>query len=895
MGVDLATIGVGVDTTDLKSGEAALDQFATEGERTEARVKKSTGKMGTSIKGAGKETKALSATQRSAASGATALAAAERQAAAAAAELARQTRVATGQTANLTAQGYDVAVMLAAGQNPIQLALQQGTQINQVFQQMGGGLGAVRSLGPALMSMVSPMSLLTIGTIAGGAALFNFARGAIGAGEEVKTFEEQLEDVEAALNRYAEASDQANQSLADMKEEYGSANHVIRGTLELLEQLAQNESQRAIDGVATSLGELMSIGGDGDRRAGIADFFDVNIFLAFTEAGREARGVARELTAEFYNSQQALLSANGDAEAQVDALSRMLEAAQALAAETDGVSAAEEEVVQQIAVALLQAQKQLRVTADISEETRALADAERLLGQQMIDNIVRQEKARLEAEAMVAAIVQEAELRATIAQYGEDSVQVEELRAEIQRETLANKLDELGVTEEVKAELLASAQAAWDVAAGADGAAGAIAGAANQAARMSAEIQNAVNGLISLQAQGISSLRESEIRLANRGDAVGTAGALARERIMAEQAPLRDGAGVGEIAYLNQQAEAYVRNAEATAANREELVAFNREQARTNRASTGSRRTGSRGGSRGGLSEAARELKRENDELDRIAASIFQSTRTKEQEFTSDLDDIRRAFETGRIDADTYEIAVDNLMDQFADERGPQYAELLDALTLKYENGAISQAAFTAGVTELNEKFEETGDTALKMEGALENMFVSILDGSKSASDAVADLAREFGNMALKAAFSGIFGGVFDGIAGIFSSGQGNVFEGGNRVAFGNGGVVNKRTRFPMGNGQIGEAGEMGAEAIIPLRRGSDGKLGVRAEMPQAVHAPNVQQGDTIAMSFSPQIDATGADVEAIKRLESAVTRMHMEFDDRTVAAVQKGKKRRLL
>ena len=889
MGVDLATIGVGVDTTDLKSGEAALDQFATEGERTEARVKKSTGKMGTSIKGAGKETKALSATQRSAASGATALAAAERQAAAAASELARQNRAATGQTANLTAQFNDIGVMLAAGQNPLQLALQQGTQINQVFQQMGGGMGAVRSLGPALMSMVSPMSLLTLGTIAGGAALFQFGMNAIGAGEEAKTFEEQIEDVQAALNRYAEASDQANQTLADMTEEYGSANHVIRGTLELLEQLAQNESQRAIDGVATSLGELMSIGGSGDRRAGIADFFDVNIFLAFTEAGREARGVARELTAEFYNSQQALLASNGDAEAQVAALSRMLEATQALAEETDGVSAEEEAVVQQIAEALLQAQKQLRVTADISEETRALADAERLLGEQMIENIVRQEKARLEAESMVAAIVQEAELRAAIAQYGEDSIQVEELRAEAQRAALATKLDELGVTEEVKEELLASAQAAWDVAAGAEGAAGAIAGAANQAARMSAEIQNAVNGLISMQAQGITSLRESEIRLANRGDAVGTAGALARERIMAEQAPLREGAGVGEIAYLNQQAEAYVRNAEATAANRDELAAFNREQARVNRASGGG------SGGRGGLSDAARELKRQNDELDRIAASIFNSTRTKEQEFTSDLDDIRRAFETGRIDADTYEIAVDNLMGQFADERGPQYGELLDALTLKYEKGEISQAAFTNGVTELNEAFAETNDTALQMEGALEDMFVSILDGSKSASDAVADLAREFGNMALKAAFSGIFGGVFDGIAGIFSSGQGNVFEGGNRVAFGNGGVVNKRTRFPMGNGQIGEAGEMGAEAIIPLRRGSDGKLGVRAEMPQAVHAPQIQQGDVIAPVFSPQIDASGADTAAVRRLETAMGRMQGEFEGRVIEAVVKGKKRRLL
>ena len=42
------------------------------------------------------------------------------------------------------------------------------------------------------------------------------------------------------------------------------------------------------------------------------------------------------------------------------------------------------------------------------------------------------------------------------------------------------------------------------------------------------------------------------------------------------------------------------------------------------------------------------------------------------------------------------------------------------------------------------------------------------------------------------------------------------------------GGVVNKPTIFPMANG-IGLMGEAGAEAILPLRRGSNGKLGVQS------------------------------------------------------------------
>jgi len=80
------------------------------------------------------------------------------------------------QTANVFAQLNDIGVMLAAGQNPIQLALQQGTQLNQVWASMGAQgrtlSGVTGMLRNAFASMISPMNLLTLGAIAGGAALF---------------------------------------------------------------------------------------------------------------------------------------------------------------------------------------------------------------------------------------------------------------------------------------------------------------------------------------------------------------------------------------------------------------------------------------------------------------------------------------------------------------------------------------------------------------------------------------------------------------------------------------------------------------------------------------------------------------------------------------------------
>jgi len=46
---------------------------------------------------------------------------------------------------------------------------------------------------------------------------------------------------------------------------------------------------------------------------------------------------------------------------------------------------------------------------------------------------------------------------------------------------------------------------------------------------------------------------------------------------------------------------------------------------------------------------------------------------------------------------------------------------------------------------------------------------------------------------------------------------------------FATGGVIASPTYFPLGAGRAGLAGEAGPEAIMPLTRGSDGRLGVAA------------------------------------------------------------------
>lgn len=67
-------------------------------------------------------------------------------------------------------------------------------------------------------------------------------------------------------------------------------------------------------------------------------------------------------------------------------------------------------------------------------------------------------------------------------------------------------------------------------------------------------------------------------------------------------------------------------------------------------------------------------------------------------------------------------------------------------------------------------------------------------------------------------------------LAGILGSANGNVFAPAGVQAFANGGVVTAPTLFRYGGNRMGVMGEAGAEGVLPLRRGRDGKLGVIAQ-----------------------------------------------------------------
>lgn len=87
-----------------------------------------------------------------------------------------------------------------------------------------------------------------------------------------------------------------------------------------------------------------------------------------------------------------------------------------------------------------------------------------------------------------------------------------------------------------------------------------------------------------------------------------------------------------------------------------------------------------------------------------------------------------------------------------------------------------------------------------------------------------------------------VFGGFF-GLGGVAIpqlNAKGNVFANGYKLStYAKGGLVNKPTVFPMANG-MGLMGEAGAEAIMPLGRDSQGRLGVYGASVSGNNAPTV-------------------------------------------------------
>jgi len=211
-----------------------------------------------------------------------------------------------------------------------------------------------------------------------------------------------------------------------------------------------------------------------------------------------------------------------------------------------------------------------------------------------------------------------------------------------------------------------------------------------------------------------------------------------------------------------------------------------------------------------GKTKEAAEAEKARQKVMDAGRQVFEETRTAAEAYEAEFERLIELWRLGAISNDTL-------------SRGVAKAgkELEDSLKDKEDL-----------VEQLTEAFEGFGRRTAK---ALADVAVGLDDANASAKDLLQTLASEVLEQLiyktitgpLSSGFSDALGELFGG-TNWFGLAKGGVLSQGRLHAFAEGGVVTRPTLFPMANG-VGLMGEAGEEAVMPLSRGPDGRLGVDA------------------------------------------------------------------
>lgn len=170
------------------------------------------------------------------------------------------------------------------------------------------------------------------------------------------------------------------------------------------------------------------------------------------------------------------------------------------------------------------------------------------------------------------------------------------------------------------------------------------------------------------------------------------------------------------------------------------------------------------------------------------------------------------------------------------DDLGAQLAELEVRMAATSDMVAnLDSGLADMGRSLIDTNREMTG-LSRSLGGGLRRAFDGVIFDGMRLSDAMRQLGRSISDSIYSAAMrpvqsaaGGALSSVISGLMGsVLPFAQGASFSQGRVMPFAQGGVVSSPVAFPM-RGGTGLMGEAGPEAIMPLTRGADGRLGVRS------------------------------------------------------------------
>ncbi|WP_323040954.1 phage tail tape measure protein [Gemmobacter sp.] len=167
-------------------------------------------------------------------------------------------------------------------------------------------------------------------------------------------------------------------------------------------------------------------------------------------------------------------------------------------------------------------------------------------------------------------------------------------------------------------------------------------------------------------------------------------------------------------------------------------------------------------------------------------------------------------------------------------------SEQLTALEASLGGAQAMTAAFDGELRRMQESMvftgREVGSLTVGIGGGLRRAFDGLVFDGLKLSDALRQVAQSMVssvyNTAMRPVQNAVGGAIAGGInsllSGLMPFANGGAFSQGRVMPFAQGGVVTSPVAFPM-RGGTGLMGEAGPEAIMPLARGADGRLGVVA------------------------------------------------------------------
>lgn len=295
----------------------------------------------------------------------------------------------------------------------------------------------------------------------------------------------------------------------------------------------------------------------------------------------------------------------------------------------------------------------------------------------------------------------------------------------------------------------------------------------------------------------------------------------------------------------------------------------------------------------------------------REAEALIKRLRTDTEQYADTVDDLRAKLDAGLIPQDVFNRGVAEAALKFAksaDDAG-EYAAALNAIEAAYRQGLITQEQYANALSDLTERqLKAQNDWMAGLQLGLKQVADSAKDVTGDVAGAVTSWSNSLGDMIaqgvqtgkfawqdlvktiladiaklvtkqtitapiaslISSAFggfsfgSGLGGGSAASIGAMIASANGNVFSSPGLSAY-SGTIVDRPTVFPFAHG-MGLMGEDGAEAILPLSRGSDGKLGVRG-------------GANMSLTLSPSytINGSGLSEAQLQRVLDANNRQLLQ------------------